>query len=460
MFTIEIPKYFESEKKYVFDVIFKYIFDVEYEIIISNKEKTYNIKFNNILFLKVEDHFFGKFNEIDGYLDNHNLPLVKYIDNLEFTNETTFISLYHNNDCNEYLVKNNNFHLCKIDFIAATFFMLTRWEDYICEFKDKHNRVSGLSSIAHKYNFLDRPIVNEYIEFLWNIIKYYKISVNRKNFKYQLIPTHDVDTPFEYLYLSPYNLLRQLTGDIFKRNSILLSLKRLKKYFLSKYISNKYDPFNTFEEIIALSDKFGVKSYFNFFGGKSCIKFDCNYNLERPEIINLLRLISKKGHYIGLHPSYYSYKNEERINIEYRSLRNKCDILGIKQNKWGGRQHYLKWDIIKTAYYWDKIGLDFDSSLGYYDSPGFRCGICYPFPIFDFVSKKQLKLIEYPLIAMECSYFDYKKLSYSEAKQNAFKLQSKVKKYNGNFIILWHNDKLAIKKSLEYKLYIDLLINN
>jgi hypothetical protein len=106
------------------------------------------------------------------------------------------------------------------------------------------------------------------------------------------------------------------------------------------------------------------------------------------------------------------------------------------------------------------IGLDFDSTLGYYDMPGFRCGTCYSFPIFDLSNRKTLKLLEFPLIAMECSFFDYANMSYDEAIHYALDLLSKTLFYDGNFVILWHNDKLADENSYYYKLYFELLKAN
>jgi len=136
-----------------------------------------------------------------------------------------------------------------------------------------------------------------------------------------------------------------------------------------------------------------------------------------------------------------------------------CNELNIKQSYWGGRQHYLKWDICETPRIWDNIGMNFDSSLGYFDGPGFRCGVCYSFPIFDFVNQCKLNLLELPLILMECSYFDYLKLSYEEAKIKSKELLNATKKYNGSFVVLWHNDRFVDPNSDVYKLYMYLISN-
>jgi hypothetical protein len=105
----------------------------------------------------------------------------------------------------------------------------------------------------------------------------------------------------------------------------------------------------------------------------------------------------------------------------------------------------------------DTAGIDFDSSLGHYDMPGFRCGTCYTFPMFDLTNKVTLRVKETPLIAMECSFFDYAGMTYEEAFNYGFNLFKQTKKYNGNFVVLWHNDRLFDKRSDSYKLYIAFL---
>ncbi len=47
--------------------------------------------------------------------------------------------------------------------------------------------------------------------------------------------------------------------------------------------------------------------------------------------------------------------------------------------------------------------MSYDSTLGYADHAGFRCGTCFEYPAFDPVADKQLNLRIRPLIAMECS---------------------------------------------------------
>ena len=86
--------------------------------------------------------------------------------------------------------------------------------------------------------------------------------------------------------------------------------------------------------------------------------------------------------------------------------------------------------------------MKWDSTLGYADSNGFRVGACYEYFMFDFINRKKLKLKQKPLIYMEVTDFKYLNLSIEESKEKTINLLNKVKKYNGEFVSLWHNSNI------------------
>lgn len=161
-----------------------------------------------------------------------------------------------------------------------------------------------------------------------------------------------------------------------------------------------------------------------------------------------MRDIVKRGHKIGLHPSFESFKNAELVKNNKEQL-----TYGIKNNlnekfNFGARQHYLRWSCPETWQYYEDAGLKFDTTLSFADHIGFRCGICYEYPVFNILTRKQLSLIEYPLIVMECSGIDkmYMNLLHKEMNDRCNSLKRCCQKYNGNFIILWHNTRFIKKE--------------
>lgn len=123
-------------------------------------------------------------------------------------------------------------------------------------------------------------------------------------------------------------------------------------------------------------------------------------------------------------------------------LREALDDAGIAQSQVGGRQHYLRWETPTTARLWDTHELDYDTTLSFADRPGFRCGTCFEYPMFDAVEQRALRLRQRPLIVMECSVIAdrYLGLGYSDA---ALELMQRFQKtcysVGGQYGLLWHN---------------------
>lgn len=66
-----------------------------------------------------------------------------------------------------------------IDLFGSIFFMLSRLEEVILTERDVHDRFLSSDSISVKYSFIDRPIVDEYVEVLWGILKSYWNNLER-----------------------------------------------------------------------------------------------------------------------------------------------------------------------------------------------------------------------------------------------------------------------------------------
>ena len=105
----------------------------------------------------------------------------------------------------------------------------------------------------------------------------------------------------------------------------------------------------------------------------------------------------------------------------------------------GGRHHFLVFKPPITWRIWEQAGLKYDSTIGFFDHEGFRCGICLPFRPFDAVEQREMNVWELPITVMDCTLDKYRRLSPVEAKFVLRKLLKKVKKYRGVFVLLWHN---------------------
>ncbi len=89
--------------------------------------------------------------------------------------------------------------------------------------------------------------------------------------------------------------------------------------------------------------------------------------------------------------------------------------------------------------------MEIDSTCGYADKEGFRCGTGGEFSVFNILTREKLKLKERPVILMDSTLFGYQKLDWNKIK---YVLQKLMKNKN-TFTILWHNSQIGHRKIYE-----------
>lgn len=341
----------------------------------------------------------------------------------------------------EVTINENNIYL-GVDIFGSCFFMLSRYEEYVIKKRDKFDRFDYKDSYAYKNGFLDRPIVNEYVELLWCAIKHICPGIKRRQREYRVIPTHDIDKPFGMFYDSKWQICRHFVGDIVYRRSYKAFCKRLKECFdilCRPQISiNKGN--EVFDFIIKASKKYNLNDIFYFMNSKKSW-MDGNYYVDYFEVKQLLKKVVDIGHKVGLHPSYESYLDFEEIDKEGRHISKVLKEIS-NEELFGGRQHYLRWKNPTTWEAYEYAGLQMDSSLTFAGYAGFRCGVCYPYRVYDIVHRKPLDVREMPLIVMDGTLFEYMKLSFKDALAVCQRLAYRCRRYNGDFVFLWHNTML------------------
>jgi len=344
-------------------------------------------------------------------------------------------------------------HLIHYDILGLTYWMLARVEEIDRIDLDKYDRFPACSSHAYKNNYLDRPVVDEWLNVLGQVIQRQWPRIDLINHNFQMQVSHDVDSPSRYAFASFDRIIRRMSGDILRGDfSSALSAPWVKIKNRNKISS--LDPFNTFDWIMDQSEQHGLKSTFYFICGKSS-SMEGEYNIEHPVIKNLIKRINSRGHQIGLHPSFNTFKRPDLLKYEADTLKRICIEQQVKQAKWGCRMHYLRWKHPITMEACDKAGLNYDSTLGYADQAGFRCGTCFEYTGFDPVKSEEFSIRIRPLISMEATIIDprYMALNKKDALKYLLKLKGKCRKLKGVFSLLWHNSNLRGYK----KIYSELL---
>jgi len=330
------------------------------------------------------------------------------------------------------------------DVFGLAYWMLARVEEIGRSELDSHGRFPASASHAYQQRYLERPVVDEWLHVLGQIIQRQWPRIALKKHTFRLDLSHDVDRPSRYLFGSLAAAMRSAAGDVVKRADMLAPFRAVWLRRTSPNALHPSDPYNTFDWLMDVSEELNLQSTFYFMAGRSNPQFDAKYEIGHPAIRSLLRRVYERGHHIGLHPSYECYRDADQLRSEVAALWQVCKEQGIHQSEWGARMHYLRWTC-STPSALEAAGLRHDSSLGYADHPGFRCGTAFAYPFFDMTASKMLNIEIRPLMAMECSVClpPYLNAGFgSQARRIFASTAEKTKKMQGVVTLLWHNSEL------------------
>jgi Family of unknown function (DUF7033) len=343
------------------------------------------------------------------------------------------------------IVRHNDTIDLGLDIFGSAFFMLTRYEEACSPELDEFGRFPASASLAKRAGFLERPIVNEYLEILRVCLQALRPSLVHRSHGYQFIVSHDVDRLFDTRGITWPTIAKNAIGDIVKRKDVTLAARRTYSKAISTNGDFQHEPSNTFNFIMDCSEDYCIRSAFNFIVHQGVDGFDGDYEINMPGVRALMRSIHARGHELGLHASYGSFSDAAQITAEFATLRSVAEEEGVSQSLWGGRQHYLRWMAGTTWQSWEDAGLDYDSTLTFPEAAGFRSGTCFEYPVFNLYSRTALQLRERPLIVMETSLFfeRYMNLSVSDGLDAIARLSATCRRFGGSFTLLWHNDNLA-----------------
>jgi hypothetical protein len=329
-----------------------------------------------------------------------------------------------------------------VDVLGAVFFMITRYEEAVLPDRDSYERFPAAASLAAREGFLDMPLADAYSELLWNALQSQWPRLRRRPLTYRLAVTHDVDRPLAHLGRTRGALAAQLAADLVLRRDVRLATRRLRSRVASARGDHDPDPYNTFDFLMDVSERNGVVSAFNFIAADEPGPHNGYYTLAHPWIRALVRRVHERGHELGFHAGFGTFRDVHRTAAEFGRLRATAASLGIAQPRWGGRQHYLQWDNGATWSNWDHAGLDYDSSVGFADRVGFRAGTAREFPAFNVRERRQLRLVERPLQVMDGTLFGYMRLGRGAAAEQALRIARECRRHGGTLTILWHNSSI------------------
>ena len=173
---IQIPNSFIPERQYIIDVLFREFLGLEYNLEVVDGLTNYRI-LAGLKSITICDAFFSRVKG-DQYLDECYLPCAAVFASGPLIPGEDLPVIY-----GDTLLAIGDDHItCGIDIFASSFFMLTRWEEYVIDERAVDNLFPENRTYAVKNNLQMRPIVNEYVEFLWNMLVSKRFTHNRSVF--------------------------------------------------------------------------------------------------------------------------------------------------------------------------------------------------------------------------------------------------------------------------------------
>lgn len=321
----------------------------------------------------------------------------------------------------------DNSLLLQPDLIESIFFLLSRYEERHLGLADAHGRFPYSASAACRHDFIELPLVDLYVLALRRWLE--KLTGAQappaENFEVRL--SHDVD--FIALYRPFSRWLRQAAKD-----SLHLKPGDLKEDLLNIKSDPLKDPYLTGVRALAeTSSRHGFRSVFNLMAAEPS-RQDDGYALNSEAFKAVVRAIANNGHQIGLHASYRSYDQPELLAREKLHLE-----AAIGQEVRVVRQHYLRARAPRSWQAWQNAGFTRDTTYGYAEHEGFRCGTCHPYRVFDLENDREMELVEEPLIVMDTTLRTYRQMNVESAIQKIFELARLCRAVRGKFTLLWHN---------------------
>ncbi len=320
------------------------------------------------------------------------------------------------------------------DIFAASFYLLSRYEEYLPHQKDIYGRYAHENSLAFKEGFLDKPLVNLWIKSFKEKLKKKFPSLILQHSTFTFLPTYDIDIAWSYKYKGWRRSLGGLLQSLIKGN-----WKQAKER-IAVLRGKVKDPFDSYGWLHRLHEENRVKPDYFFLLAEKNGRYDKNI-LPQQKALQALIGDHIIRYPVGIHPSWRSGDEHELLEKEMNILSN------VTGNKiLSSRQHYIRFSLPETFRRLIDSGIQFDFSMGYGSINGFRASVATAFYWYDLEKEQTTNLMLFPFCFMEANSFYEQKYSAQQALDEMRYYYNEVRSVNGTFIMIWHNHFLGADK--------------
>ena len=201
-----------------------------------------------------------------------------------------------------------------------------------------------------------------------------------------------------------------------------------------------------FSHITKMENDLGGCSSF-FFSAAHRVRRDPGYSPRSIRVQRGMAEIFQRGGSVGLHGSIPSAVDGAMLAGERMALQRLCG-----STVRSGRQHYLRFEGDRSWIALEASGLQYDSTLGFADEPGYRCGTSYPFHPYDSRTSTPHRFWEIPLILMDTVLFLESKLSLraERAWELVLSYLQEARSNRGCLTVNWHNSNVSVLDGTGY----------
>lgn len=317
------------------------------------------------------------------------------------------------------------------DIFAASFYLLSRYEEYLPHEKDMYGRYAHENSLAWKEGFLNQPLVNSWLKLIKDALnkKFPSLVVRYPSFSF--VPTYDIDMAWTYRHKgwrrSLGGLVRSLITGKWKEFTERINVLRKKQK----------DPYDAYGWMNQLHERYKLKPYYFFLVAERKSRYDKNISPANPAMKGLIydQVIRYP---VGIHPSWRSGDEPGLLKPEIDKLKK---ITGTTIQS--SRQHYIRFTLPDTFRKLIEENIRFDFSMGYGSVNGFRASVASPFYWYDLAKEEPTDLLLFPFCFMDANAYYEQKLTATQALEEMRQYYNTVLAVNGTFIMIWHNSFLG-----------------
>jgi hypothetical protein len=360
---------------------------------------------------------------------DNSLQIVPHSVLFDYGVKDYLIEVHSNETYYKYFFKNTSGDV-PFDMFGAAFWLVSRYEEYLPFKANKYNVFDFRSSLAWQNDFLDKPLVNMWCAGITKALQQKFPSMVLQPIKFSAITTIDIDNVYKFKHKGFVRSLAGVASDIRYGNFTQL------KQRIQTMLFGKVDEFDCYDYLVDTNKKNKANVIYFFLLGD----YGMNDKNHPSSSLTFQKLMKHLADYslTGIHPSFASNFNTQQLKIEISRLG------GITHKEVvHSRQHFGMLKFPTTYTNLIQSGIKNDYSLGYTNINGFRASVCHSFKWYDLGLEQESPLELHPFCLGDVCLDKQSGSDTTKAIDIIRSYVKTIKFFNGQFIIVFHNDMLA-----------------